>query len=72
MGTTISEFLTNIGEGLKSFLPDVAEAGVETVDTLFVASDGSITTFAVITILGIVTVCGRGLYGVIKRKTNKI
>ena len=68
----INEFLTSIGEGLNAFLPEVAEAGVNTVETLFVSSDGKITTFAVITVIGIVCTCGKGLFGVIKRKMRRV
>lgn len=71
-GGTITEILSSIGNGLKSFLPNVAEAGAETVDTLFVGADGRITTFAVITVVGIVCACGKGVFGVIKRKTKKV
>ena len=68
----ITGMLTYIGDGMKAFLPDVAEAGVNTVDKLFVTSDGSITTFAVITVLGVVCACGKGIFGVIKRKAKRI
>lgn len=68
----LSEFLGAIGDGLKAFLPDIAEAGVTTVDTLFVTSDGTLTTFATITVIGIVCACGRGLYSIVKRKVRRV
>lgn len=69
---TLIDMLSSIGNGLKDFLPDVAEAGVDTVDTLFVTSDGKLTTFSTITIIGIVCASGRGIYSIIKRKTRKV
>ena len=72
MGGSIGEFLGSIGEGLKSFLPDVAEAGVDTVDILFVTPEGGITTVAVLTIIGVVSACGLSVFSMIKRKIKKI
>lgn len=69
---SISEFLSSIGSGLKSFLPNVAEAGVDTVDILFVTPEGGLTTVAVLTIIGVVLSCALGVFAMIKRKIKKI
>lgn len=69
---TIGEFLASIGSGLKSFLPNVAEAGVDTVDILFVTPEGGLTTVAVLTIIGVVSACGLGVFAMIKKKIKKI
>ena len=71
-GNTIADFLSSIGSGLKSFLPNVAEAGVDTVDILFVTPEGALTTVAVLTIIGVVSACGLGVFAMIKKKIKKI
>ena len=69
---TISTFLTALGDGISAFLPDIATAGVSVVDILFVKSDGSLTTLAVLTIIGAVFAAGLGVFSLIKRKMAKV
>lgn len=74
-GTTvnpISGLLGGIGDGLGEFMPEVADAGVKTVDTLFVKADGSFTILGTFIIVGIVISVGLGIWGFIKRRANRV
>lgn len=75
-GTTavnaIGGLLGGIGDGLGEFMPEVAKAGVNTVDTLFLKSDGSFTVLGTFIIVGIVISVGLGIWGFIKRRANRI
>ena len=64
----VSDFLTSIGDGLESFLPSVAKAGVDTLDTLFVTPEGSATIVAMLSVLGFVMWGGRKVISIVKRK----
>lgn len=75
-GTTavnaIGGLLGGIGDGLGEFMPEVAKAGVETVDTLFLKSDGSFTILGTFIIVGIVISVGLGIWGFIKKRANRV
>lgn len=75
-GTTavnpIGGLLGGIGDGLSEFMPEVAKAGVTTVDTLFIKSDGSFTILGTFIIVGIVISVGLGIWGFIKKRANKV
>lgn len=71
-GNPIGGLLGGIGDGLSDFMPEVAQAGVTTVDTLFLKSDGSFTVLGTFIIVGIVISVGLGIWGFIKRRANKI
>lgn len=75
-GTTavnpVGGLLGGIGDGLSKFMPEVAQAGVTTVDTLFLKSDGSFTVLGTFIIVGIVISVGLGIWGFIKRRANRI
>lgn len=75
-GTTavnpIGGLLGGIGDGLSEFMPEVAQAGVTTVDTLFLKADGSFTILGTFIIVGIVISVGLGIWGFIKRRANRI
>lgn len=75
-GTTavnpIGGLLGGIGDGLSEFMPEVAQAGVTTVDTLFLKADGSFTILGTFIIVGIVISVGLGIWGFIKRRANRV
>lgn len=75
-GTTavnpIGGLLGGIGDGLSEFMPEVAQAGVTTVDTLFLKSDGSFTILGTFIIVGIVISVGLGIWGFIKKRANRV
>lgn len=75
-GTTavnpIGGLLGGIGDGLSEFMPEVAQAGVTTVDSLFLKSDGSFTILGTFIIVGIVISVGLGIWGFIKRRANRV
>lgn len=66
------DFFTSLGSGLRSFLPSMASAGVNTIDVLFVRSDGGLTTVAIITIIGASLAAGLGVFTIIKRRMQKV
>lgn len=68
----VSGLLGGLGDGLGEFLPSVAEAGVNTVDTLFLRSDGSFTMLGTFIIVGVVISVGLGVWGFIKKRMNKV
>lgn len=71
-GNPIGGLLGGIGDGLSEFMPEVAQAGVTTVDTLFLKSDGSFTILGTFIIVGIVISVGLGIWGFIKKRANKV
>lgn len=68
----IGGLLGGIGDGLGEFMPEVAQAGVTTVDTLFLKADGSFTILGTFIIVGIVISVGLGIWGFIKKRANKV
>lgn len=68
----VGGLLGGLGDGLGEFLPDVAQAGVDTVDTLFLRSDGSFTMLGTFIIVGVVISVGLGVWGFIKKRMNKV
>lgn len=71
-GNPIGGLLGGIGDGLSEFMPEVAQAGVTTVDTLFLKADGSFTILGTFIIVGIVISVGLGIWGFIKKRANKV
>ena len=71
-GNPIGGLLGGIGDGLGEFMPEVADAGVKTVDTLFLKADGSFTILGTFIIVGIVISVGLGIWGFIKRRANRV
>ena len=71
-GNPIGGLLGGIGDGLSEFMPEVAQAGVTTVDTLFLKADGSFTVLGTFIIVGIVISVGLGIWGFIKKRANRI
>ena len=50
--TGIAGFFGEIANGLEALLPGVAGSAVSTIDTLMYTSDGTLTTFAQLGIIG--------------------
>lgn len=71
-GNPIGGLLGGIGDGLSEFMPEVAQAGVTTVDTLFLKADGSFTILGTFIIVGIVISVGLGIWGFIKKRANRV
>ena len=71
-GNPIGGLLGGIGDGLSEFMPEVADAGVKTVDTLFLKADGSFTILGTFIIVGIVISVGLGIWGFIKKRANRV
>lgn len=68
-GTTskVATILQEIGAGAKSLLPDLAETVVETYDKLVFNSDGTVSTFTIICVVGLVAVFGKWVIGKMRK-----
>ena len=69
--TGIAGFFAEIGNGLNALLPGVAGSAVSTVDTLMYTSDGTLTTFAQLGIIGIVCGAAFAIFKLVTHKTRK-
>ena len=59
--------LQEIGNGAKALLPDLAETVVQTYDNLVFNSDGTVSTFTIICVVGLVAVFGKWVIGKMRK-----
>ena len=63
----VATILQEIGHGAKTLLPDLAETVVETYDNLVFNADGTVSTFTIICVVGLVAVFGKWIIGKMRK-----
>lgn len=68
-GTTskVATILQEIGNGAKTLLPDLADTVVKTYDNLVFAEDGTVSTFTIVCVVGLVAVFGKWIIGKMRK-----
>lgn len=69
--TGIGGIFEQIGQGLASLLPSVAQSTVDTVDTLVFDSNGNVTTLMMLGIVGIVCGAAFAIFRLVRKKASK-
>ena len=66
MEETVSKAATllgEIGDGAEALLPDLAKTVVGVYDNLVFTTDGKVSTFAIVCVVGLVAVFGKWIIG---------